>query len=143
VLAVSAVVAFADGTALLIGAIGHMARHTFPAGNNARLFFLAQGAFLVSVMLIIAAAGFYQLLVSDTSVGRPRGYLPCWLLIRDWADLSARIIPILALVSVACFAATAASFHNGLDVVFLGAAIAMVVAALAVFVRFGSDRPTL
>ena len=46
----------------------------------------------------------------------------------------------LALIMVGGFVSAAAGLHSGRDILFLGGAVALVIAALTVFQRFSSDR---
>ncbi|MGI8447944.1 MAG: YqhA family protein [Streptosporangiaceae bacterium] len=97
-LILSAAAAFAFGTTLLIAVLGQVA---LPAGGRIGLFLVPE-AFLVGAALIIAGAGFYQLFVSDIWMGGLRRHLPRWLVIRDLADFSARMISMLVLIAAAC-----------------------------------------
>ena len=135
----SAAAAFASGTVLLIAALGQVVRHGLPAGGRSALLLVPE-AFLVGATLIIAGAGFSQLSVSQTLMGRLLRHLPRWLMIRELADFSTRMISMLTLVAVGGFVSAAAGLRNGRDILFLGAAVALVVAALTVFQRCGSGR---
>ena len=138
-LILSAAAAFVSGIVLLIAALGHIMRHALPAGSQSGPLLILE-AFLVGGALIIAGAGLYQLFVSETWIEALRRHLPRWLIIRDLADFSARMIPMLALIAVGGFASAAAGLHSERSIVILGAAVALVIAALAMLLRFGRDR---
>lgn len=138
-LILSAAAAFVSGTVLLIAALGQVVRHGLPVGGRSGLFLVLE-VYLVGATLIIAGAGFYQLSVSQTLMGGLLRHLPRWLMIGDLADFSARMISMLALVAVGGFVSAAAGLPSGRDILFLGAAVALVIAALTVFQRSGSGR---
>ncbi len=138
-LTLSAAAAFVSGTTLLIAALGQVVRHGLPLGGPSGIFLVLE-VYLVGATLIIAGAGFYQLFVSQALMGGLLRHLPRWLTIRDLADFSARMTSMLALVAVGGFVSAAAGLRNGRDILFLGAAVALVIAALTVFQRFGGDR---
>lgn len=135
----SAAAAFVSGTVLLIAALGQMVRHGLPVGGRSGLFLVLE-IYLVGATLIIAGAGFYQLFVSEALTGGLPRHLPRWLTIHDLADFGTRMISMLALIMVGGFVSAAAGLHSGRDILFLGGAVALVIAALTVFQRFSSDR---
>ncbi|MGH7687189.1 MAG: YqhA family protein [Candidatus Dormibacteria bacterium] len=116
-----------------------IASHPFPVGTHIGLFLLDIDLFLIGATLLIAAIGFYDLFVQPVSAERvPRE--PAWLHVRDLDDLKARVIGMIVLILAVAFAETVvdeASGTPGLEVLELGAGIALAIAALTAFVRFG------
>ena len=139
VLVLSAIGAFVYGAAVFINGITEIASHPFPVGRQIGLFLLDVDLFLIGATLLIAAIGFYDLFVQPASEERvPRE--PAWLHIRDLDDLKARVISMIVLILAVAFAETVvdeASATPGLEVLELGAGIALAIAALTAFVRFG------
>jgi uncharacterized membrane protein YqhA len=64
--------------------------------------------------------------------------LPAWLVMRDLDDLKARVVSMLVLVAAASFTNVVVDFHGGHDILFLGGAVAVVIAALTLFLRLGT-----
>lgn len=137
VLLLAALGAFVYGTALAVDSAGHIIDHPFPIRSNVGLFVALIDIFLVGATLLIAAFGFYELFVSPGSLGEGSG-LPRWLVMRDLDDLKIRVLSMIVLVSATTFADAAVDFHSGPDILYLGAAVALIVAALAVFIRLGT-----
>jgi uncharacterized membrane protein YqhA len=64
--------------------------------------------------------------------------LPAWLKMDDLNDLKARVISMIILVAAVTFTDVAVeSKGGGLNTLYLGAAVAVVIAALTAFLRFG------
>ncbi len=60
----------------------------------------------------------------------------------EWFLSLARVlvlVPVIILVAGVSFVEVVLNFHNGLDTLYLGASVALVIAALTVFLRFGSQ----
>jgi uncharacterized membrane protein YqhA len=136
VLLLSALGAFAYGTALFVHSADDVISHPFPVRQNLGLFLVEVDLFLIGATLMITAIGFFELFVSHGSVGRP--LLPGWLIVRDLNDLKSRIISMLILVAAVAFVDEVVNFEGGKDVLYLGGGIALVIVALTVFQRFGS-----
>ena len=56
---------------------------------------------------------------------------------RDLNDLKARVISMIILVAAVTFADVVVESEAGLNTFYLGAAVALVIGALTVFLRFG------
>ena len=136
VLLLSALGAFAYGTALFIHSAGDVVAHPFPVRHNVGLLLVEVDLFLIGATLMITAIGFFELFLSPGDVGRP--LLPGWLIVRDLHDLKARIISMLVLVSAVAFVDVVVNFDGRNDVLFIGGGIALVIVALTAFQRFGS-----
>jgi uncharacterized membrane protein YqhA len=137
VLLLAALGAFAYGVALFVNAIDQIARHPFPIGKNITYFVVLIDVFLVGCTSLIVAMGFYELFVSRQSA-ESRPFLPTWLVVRDLHDLKIRIVSMIVLVSATSFIDPVVDFHGGLDVLYLGAGIALIIVALTIFVWLGS-----
>ena len=137
VLLLSALGAFAYGTALFIHSADDVISHPFPVRHNVGLFLIEVDLFLIGATLMITAIGFFELFLSPSAVGRP--LLPGWLVVRDLQDLKARIISMLVLVAAVAFVDTVVNFEGGRDILFFGGGIALVIASLTAFQRFGSS----
>ena len=138
VLVLSALGAFVYGAAVFVNGITEIAAHPFPVGKQIGLFLLDIDLFLIGATLLIAAIGFYDLFVQPAAERVPRE--PAWLHVRDLDDLKARVISMIVLILAVAFAETVVdevSATPGLEVLELGAGIALAIAALTAFVRFG------
>jgi uncharacterized membrane protein YqhA len=131
--------AFVYGAALFVHSAAEIIGHPFPVGNKIGLFLLVVDLFLVGATMLIAAIGFYELFISHVSADRQHG-LPDWLVMRDLDDLKARVVSMLVMVAAASFVNVVVDFHGGHDILFLGSAVAVVIAALTLFLRLGAGR---
>jgi uncharacterized membrane protein YqhA len=136
VLLLSALGAYAYGTALFVHAADDVISHPFPVRHNVGVFLVEVDLFLIGATLMITAIGFFELFLRPGSVGQP--LLPGWLIVRDLNDLKSRIISMLILVAAVAFVDEVVNFDSGKDVLYVGGGIALVILALSVFQRFGS-----
>lgn len=136
VLVLAAFGAFVYGTAVFVHAIGEVIARPFPVGNRIGLFLFVVDLFLIGATLLIAAIGFFELFIDR--IGHEGGHrMPQWLHMSDLDDLKARVISMIVLVVAVAFVETVVDEAAGLEVLELGGGIALVVAALVAFVRFG------
>jgi uncharacterized membrane protein YqhA len=140
VLVLSALAAFAYGAALFIWALAEVIPHPFPVGHKIGLFLLDIDLFLVGATLLISAIGFYELFISKVDAGGRGAGMPPWLVMRDLNDLKARVVSMLVLVAAVSFVDVVVGFSGGQDILYLGGAVALVIAALTAFLRFGAGR---
>lgn len=140
VLVISALAAFAYGAALLIWSLIEVIPHPFPVGHKLGLFLLDIDLLLVGATLLISAIGFYELFISKIDVGGLGGAMPAWLVMRDLNDLKARVVSMLVLVAAVSFVDVVVNFSGGHDILYLGGGVALVIAALTAFLRFGTSR---
>ncbi len=137
-LVIAAAGAFVYGAALFIWSAIHTFPNAFPVGNRIGIFLLVVDLFLVGATLLIAAIGLYELFISRVDPGGQRSHLPGWLVMSDLNDLKARVVSMLVLVAAVSFVDVVVDFHGGHDILYLGIAVALVIAALTAFLRYGA-----
>ncbi|HTZ07643.1 MAG TPA: YqhA family protein, partial [Acidimicrobiales bacterium] len=132
-----AVGAFVYGVVLFVDSVRHVVAHPFPVRENVGYFVLLVDVSLVGATTLIGALGFYELFLARDDVEDRRGVLPGWLVMRDLNDLKLRVISMVVLVAAVSFTEVLVDFQSGVDVLYLGAGVALVIGALTVFTRFG------
>lgn len=137
VLVVSAAASFVYDAVIFIRLFEDVVLKPFPLGNRIGQLLGIVDLFLVGATLLIAAIGFYELFISRIDVRGTPG-VPGWLVMNDLNDLKARVVSMLVLVTAVSFVDFAVDFQGGHDILFLGAAAALVIAALTAFLRFGA-----
>jgi uncharacterized membrane protein YqhA len=85
--------------------------------------------FLSSVVLYILGLGLVSLFISDSLP------LPSWLVFRDFDDLKERLVSVIGAMLGVYFLGYVLNGASGFDVLWMGIGVAVVVAALSVFVR--------
>lgn len=140
VLLLSAFGAFVYGTVVVIHFVDDIASEPF-AVHNLRLFLTEIDLFLIGATLMIAAFGFYELFVAKVgdAGGRRPLPLPAWLEMEDLDDLKVRVLSMIILVTAVSFTDVVLEFGKALDVLYLGAGVAIFIVALTVYLRFGSS----
>lgn len=138
ILLLSAVSSFAYGTDVFVRSIARVVEDPELTSHNLGFLLLLTDLFLVGATLMIAAFGFYDLFITGaTDAGHPSLRLPAWLRMHDLNDLKARVISMIILVAAVTFVDVAVEAKQGVDILYLGAAVALVIVALTVFLRFG------
>jgi len=138
VLLLSAMSSFAYGTDVFVRSVASVVKDPQLTAHNLGFLLLLTDLFLVGATLMIAAFGFYDLFITRVEAGG-LSRLPGWLRMRDLNDLKARVISMIILVAGVTFVDVAIeSKGGGLDTLYLGAAVALVIAALTTFLRFGA-----
>jgi uncharacterized membrane protein YqhA len=138
ILILSAFSSFAYGTDVFIRSIGRVVDDPELTSHNLGFLLLLTDLFLVGATLMIAGFGFYDLFITRMDDGGSRSLrLPAWLRMHDLNDLKARVISMIILVAAVTFADVAVETEGGLNTFYLGAAVALVTAALTAFLRFG------
>ena len=89
--------------------------------------------FLIGVILLIVALGLYQLFIDEKLT------LPPWLKIRTLDELKHRVIGVICVVLGVNFLSNVAEWTGGKDIVYLGVAIGIVLAALVLLLKAGDD----
>ena len=133
-LVLAALGAFVYGAAVFVDAIIQISRHPFPVSHQIGLFLLDIDLFLIGATLLLAAIGFYELFVREITLGEA-AQMPRWLEMHDLNDLKARVIAMIVLVLAVTFAELAVEPRGGMFILELGGGIALVIAALTVFLR--------
>ena len=134
VLMLSALASFAYGSYVFINSVAGIVEDRHLVHGNLGFLLLLTDLFLVGATLMIAAFGLYELFI-----GRIGGRLgvPGWLRMHDLNDLKARVISMIILVAAVSFVDAVIESKNGLDTLYVGGGIALVIAALTGFLRFG------
>ena len=137
VLVLSAISSFAYGTDVFVRSVARVVEDPNLTSHNLGFLLLLTDLFLVGATLMIAAFGFYDLFIARIGAHGRSLRLPGWLRMRDLNDLKARVISMVILVVAVTFADVAVEAGGGLDTLYLGAAVALVIAALTAFLHFG------
>lgn len=85
--------------------------------------------FLIAVILLIVALGLYQLFIDQHT------QLPNWLHVRNLDELKHKIIGVLCVILGVNFVSNVSEWTGGKDILYLGAAVAMVLFALVVLLK--------
>jgi len=136
VLVLSAISSFAYGTDVFVRSVDRVVKDPHLTSHNLGFLLLLTDLFLVGATLMIAAFGFYDLFITRIDVPSPSLRLPGWLRMRDLNDLKARVISMVILVAAVTFVDVAVETGGGLNTLYLGAAVALVIAALTAFLHF-------
>jgi len=134
VLLLAAISSFVYGTDVFIRSVARVVKDPALSSHNLGFLLLLTDLFLVGATLMIAAFGFYDLFINDARASSLR--LPAWLRMRDLNDLKARVISMIILVAAVSFADVAVESGGGLNTLYLGGAVALVIAALTAFLHF-------
>jgi uncharacterized membrane protein YqhA len=138
VLVLAALSSFALGTDVFVRSVTNFVEDPELTSHNLGFLLLLTDLFLVGATLMIAAFGFYELFVARIDASDPSLRLPGWLRMRDLNDLKARVISMIILVAAVTFVDVVVETKDGgLTTFYLGAAVALVIAALTAFLHFG------
>jgi uncharacterized membrane protein YqhA len=137
VLLLSALSSFAYGTDVFVRSVARVVEDPELTSHNLGFLLLLTDLFLVGATLMIAAFGFYDLFITRSHADSSSLRLPGWLRMRDLNDLKARVISMVILVAAVTFVDAAVESEGGLNTLYLGAAVALVIAALTAFLHFG------
>jgi uncharacterized membrane protein YqhA len=138
VLVLSAFSSFAYGTDVFVRSVSRVVEDPNLTSHNLGFLLLLTDLFLVGATLMIAGFGFYDLFITRADPDSTSLRLPGWLRMRDLNDLKARVISMVILVAAVTFVDVAVEAEGGLNTLYLGAAVALVIAALTAFIRFGN-----
>jgi uncharacterized membrane protein YqhA len=136
VLLLAAFSSFAYGTDVFVRSVSRVVEDPQLTSHNLGFLLLLTDLFLVGATLMIAAFGFYDLFINRIDGGSPSLRLPAWLRMNDLNDLKARVISMVILVAAVTFVDVAVDSQGGLNTLYLGGAVALVIAALTAFLRF-------
>lgn len=109
-------------------------------GDRLGSFLIILDTFLVGATLVVVAVGFYELFVVRRPRARENPLLPGWLRMRDLEDLKARVISMLILVSAITFTDVLVEQNSWQEDLFTGVGVAVIIAALTLFLRLGQDQ---
>lgn len=137
VLLLSAIASFAYGTDVFVRSVTNVVDDPQLTSHNLGFLLLLTDLFLIGATLMIAAFGFYDLFIGRTGASGPGARLPGWLRMRDLNDLKARVISMIILVAAVSFVDDVVESKGGLDTLYLGVGVAVVIAALTAFLHFG------
>jgi len=137
VLLLSAMASFAYGTDVFVRSIVHVVDGPQLTSHNLGFLLLLTDLFLIGATLMIAAFGFYDLFIGRIGASGPGVRLPDWLRMHDLNDLKARVISMIILVAAVSFVDVVVQSNGGLDTLYLGVGVAVVIAALTAFLHFG------
>ena len=137
VLLLAAISSFAYGTDVFVRSVSRVVEDPNLTSHNLGFLLLLTDLFLVGATLMIAAFGFYDLFITRIDSDSRSLRLPGWLRMRDLNDLKARVISMVILVAAVTFVDVVVESEGGLNTLYLGAAVALVIAALTAFLHFG------
>ena len=137
VLLLSALASFVYGTDVFVRSVTSFVEKPELTSHNLGFLLLLTDLFLVGATLMIAAFGFYELFIGRIDANGPGMRLPGWLKMDDLNDLKARVIQMIILVAAVTFTDAVVESKGGLDTLYLGTGVAVVIAALTAFLRFG------
>jgi len=137
VLLLSAIASFAYGTDVFVRSVTNVVDDPQLTSHNLGFLLLLTDLFLVGATLMIAAFGFYDLFIGRTGASGTGAKLPGWLRMHDLNDLKARVISMIILVAAVSFVDDVVESKGGLDTLYLGVGVAVVIAALTAFLHFG------
>lgn len=101
-----------------------------PQENHLSIVFIELiDVFLIAVILLIVALGLYQLFIDQETK------LPSWLRVRNLDELKHKIIGVLCVILGVNFVSNVSEWDGGNDILYLGAAIALVLIALVVLLK--------
>jgi len=137
VLLLSAIASFAYGTDVFVRSVTNVVDDPQLTSHNLSFLLLLTDLFLIGATLMIAAFGFYDLFIGKIGASGPGVWLPGWLRMHDLNDLKARVISMIILVAAVSFVDVVVDSKGGLDTLYLGVGVAVVIAALTAFLHFG------
>ncbi len=137
VLLLAAISSFAYGTDVFVRSVKRVVDDPELTSHNLGFLLLLTDLFLVGATLMIAAFGFYDLFLARTDARSSSLRLPAWLRMQDLNDLKARVISMIILVAGVTAVDVVVDSGGGLNTLYLGAAVALVIGALTAFLRFG------
>jgi len=128
---------FAYGTDVFVRSVASVVDDPELTSHNLGFLLLLTDLFLIGATLMIAAFGFYDLFIGRVGSSGPGVRLPGWLRMYDLNDLKARVISMVILVAAVTFVDDVVESKGGLDALYTGVGVGVVIAALTAFLRFG------
>src|ERR1700722_15474235 len=130
ILLLSAVASFAYGPVVFVRSVAPVGDAPELPSHNLGFLLLLTDLFLIGATLMIAAFGFYELFIGTIGASDPAARLPSWLRMHDLDDLKARVISMIVLVAAVSFVDYVVESRGGLDTLYLGVGVVVVIAAL-------------
>lgn len=84
--------------------------------------------FLLGTAFYLIALGLYELFIDENA------HLPRWLVIHNLDDLKGNLLSVIVVVLTVQFVAQVLGWKNGVDILYLGGATALVIFATAFFI---------
>jgi uncharacterized membrane protein YqhA len=84
--------------------------------------------FLLGTAFYLIALGLYELFINE------KAHVPGWLVINDLDDLKGNLLSVIVVVLAVQFVAQVLGWKGGIDILYLGASVALVIAATAFFI---------
>lgn len=84
--------------------------------------------FLLGTAFYLISLGLYELFINKNAV------LPEWLIINNLDDLKNKLLKVLVVVLVVQFLAQVLAWKSGVDILYIGTAVALVVIAVSFFI---------
>ena len=137
ILLLSAMASFAYGTDVFVRSVANVIDDPELTTHNLGFLLLLTDLFLIGATLMISAFGFYDLFIGTIGASDPGARLPGWLRMHDLDDLKARVISMIVLVAAVSFVDDVVESRGGLDTLYLGVGVGVVIAALTAFLHFG------
>ena len=137
ILLLSAMASFAYGTDVFVRSVANVIDDPELTTHNLGFLLLLTDLFLIGATLMISAFGFYDLFIGTIGASDPAARLPSWLRMHDLDDLKARVISMIVLVAAVSFVDYVVESRGGLDTLYLGVGVGVVIAALTAFLHFG------
>jgi uncharacterized membrane protein YqhA len=136
-LMLSALGSFVYGVVVLFNTVDQVARHPFPAAHHIGSLLLEFDLFLIGSTALISAIGFYELFIGDIRRDG-RDVLPGWLAMHDLNELKSRVVSMIVLVLAVTFVEQLVGSAAGLQILEVGAGVAVVILGLTAFQRWGT-----
>jgi len=144
-IAVAVLGSFISSVVLIVAGVIAVVDITLEAGRHPRTdvaeakafaveFIELTDVFLLGTILYIVALGLYELFVD------PDLPMPGWLVIRDLDDLKERLIGVIIVLLGVTFLGSAVTWSGDRDIIYYGAAIAVVILALTVMLWVSAQR---
>jgi uncharacterized membrane protein YqhA len=141
VLILSAIGAFVYGAGLFVHYVVQIVEHPLPhgsVGSSIGHILIVVDLMLIGATLLIAAIGLFELFLGRAELAPAK--LPQWLVMSDLNELKARVIAMVILVMAVSFVEEVVDRVSGLRALEFGGGVAVVIAALTAFLRFGAGR---
>ena len=90
--------------------------------------------YLIGTVFYITALGLYELFIDDQVP------TPAWLHITHLNDLKSKLLGVAVVIMAVLFLGQLVNWDGGAGILRLGAAVALVIAAITVYMRFGQEH---